>query len=59
MKMIRYLALRVNHTSLSMSSIFGRQFGIFENLESLVIQLGRNFGEGEKFWVRRLLRGEW
>jgi hypothetical protein len=60
MKKIRYLALGGSiHTSLSMSSIFGQQFGIFENLESLVIKLGQNFGGMEEFQVRKRLQGEW
>jgi hypothetical protein len=60
MKKIRYLALGSTiHTSLSMSLMLGQLFGKFENVESLVIQTGQNFGTLEKFQVRKQLRGHW
>ncbi|KAE9363961.1 hypothetical protein N431DRAFT_119360 [Stipitochalara longipes BDJ] len=60
MKSIRYLAIGGDfHSALWMSPMYGQELGPLENLESLIIQTGLNFGLMEKFQVRRQLGGHW
>jgi hypothetical protein len=60
LRKIRYLALgSTDPTSLLMTPISGQHFSKFENLESLIIGIGKNFGNLEKFQVRKQLRGHW
>jgi hypothetical protein len=60
MKMIRHLGLgRAIHNGLLMSASYAQHFGRLVNLESLIIQLGHNCGQMEKFQVRKHLKGLW
>jgi len=59
-KLIRYMGLGTGvHFALSVSATYGQLFGRWENLESMVIQMGPNLGPRDKFAVRKKLRVLW
>jgi hypothetical protein len=59
-KLIRYIGLGTGvHFALSVSATYGQLFGRWENLESMIIQMGPNLGPKDKFSVRRKLKVLW
>jgi hypothetical protein len=59
-KLIRYMGLGTGvHFALCVSDTYGQLFGRWENLESLVIMLGKGLDRKEKFYVRKQLRVLW
>ncbi len=59
-KLIRYIGLGTGvHFALTVSATYGQLFGRWENLESLVIQMGPGLGPRDKFEVRKKLRVLW